>query len=86
MIDHINRDTLDNRKENLKPANKTNNAMNSSGANINNKTGHRNICEYDNKLLVQLQINGKNKIWTFALDEMDKAIEFSELMRTQYYQ
>jgi hypothetical protein len=43
IIDHINRDTLDNREINLRPAGIDENAMNRKGPNKNNKSGYRNV-------------------------------------------
>jgi len=85
-IDHINHNPLDNRLENLRITNKSENGKNRIKANTNNKTGYRNICERYNKLVVQLQIDGKNKtLGTFDLSELDAAIKFSEEMRDKYY-
>ena len=86
VYDHINHNTLDNRVENLRVLPRKENCKNRSRTNSNNKTGYRNICEYGGKLLVQLQVDGKNKkLGTFELDELDRAIIFAEEMRQKYY-
>jgi len=84
VVDHINRKPLDNHKINLRIINKSKNAQNRKGKNINNKTGYRNVCFYDNWYLVQLQIEGKNKILG-KFKNVDDAGRFAEEMRTEYY-
>ena len=62
-VDHINHDTLDNRKCNLKVCSQKENNLNQAELHKNNKTGYRNISYqkmYD-KFIVTLMINGKNK-------------------------
>lgn len=61
-IDHINHNTMDNRKENLRSCSNKQNSSHRRGINKNNKTGHRNVCFYNDWYLVQLQVNGKNKL------------------------
>lgn len=57
-VDHINHNTLDNRKENLRPANKSSNAKNTKIPK-NNKTGFKNIsiCDRDKKWFCQYRDN-----------------------------
>lgn len=87
-IDHINHNTLDNRKENLRIVTTANNAQNRHGRNKNNKSGYRNVCwlkDY-NKWCVQLIVEEKNKrLGFFEKDELLKAAEFAEQMREKYY-
>ncbi len=84
VVDHINHDTLDNRKENLRAIEPTNNSTNRKTHNKNNKSGYRNVAVIDDKFVVQLEINGKNtKLGEFT--NADKAGIFAEQMRQKYY-
>lgn len=82
-VDHINHNTLDNRKENLRMTSNSKNLRNRNGANSNNKSGYRNVSwhEHDNRWVVQLMVNGKNTIvGRFKENELDKAGEFAKEM------
>lgn len=85
-VDHLNHDTLDNRKSNLVVKSVQDNAFNRKGANRNSTTGVRNVC-YDkknNKYLVQLQINGKNTLFG-RFDNLEDAKRCAEENRNKYY-
>jgi hypothetical protein len=87
-IDHINHDTLDNRKENLRITKNKKNLTHRKGANSNNKSGYRNVCwiEKEQCYYVQLQIDGVNtRLKKFRKDEMKKAARYAEKMREKYY-
>lgn len=88
VVDHINHDTLDNTKANLRVISHSNNSTNRKSRNSNNKSGYRNVCwsKNENKWIVQLQINKKNKILgRFDYEDLDKAGQFAEEMRQKYY-
>jgi hypothetical protein len=61
-IDHINHNTLDNRKHNLIIVSQKLNAKNRLAANKNTTTGYRNVSFVRGRYIVQLQIDGKNTI------------------------
>jgi len=85
--DHINNDSLDNRRANLRLVERKNNARNRKGANSNNKSGIRNMCWINNYMRLQLQIDGKNYKFPekFTEDQREEAREFSRKMREKYY-
>lgn len=85
-VDHLNHDTLDNRKTNLKDKSAQENLFNRSGANSNSTTGYRNVSyiSKEDKYIVQLQINGKNKRFG-KFDDVHEAGMFAEQMRNKYY-
>jgi hypothetical protein len=86
FVDHKNNDGTDNREENLRVTSHSNNEKNRKGANKNNKSGYRNVAISHGKLLIQLQINGKNTVLkTFPLDQLEDAGKYAEEMRKKYY-
>lgn len=86
VVDHINHDTLDNRRENLRAIEPTNNSTNRKTHNKNNQSGYRNVCwlKVEGKYVVQLMIEGKNERLGF-FDNVDEAGKFAEEMRKKYY-
>lgn len=88
LIDHINHNTLDERKKNLRPLSTSDNSCHRNKLNSNNKSGYRNV-SWNNKIqkwIVQLQVNGKNKVLgKFPKDKLDEAGVFAEEMRKLYY-
>ena len=84
VVDHKNFDTLDNRKENLRLVDVSGNLKNRSNKNKNNSSGYRNVCFVGNKWIVQLQVDGKNKLLG-KFDNVDDAGRFAEEMRAKYY-
>lgn len=86
VIDHINHNTLDNTRENLRVTSSKYNNRHRGGKNSNNTSGYRNVSwsKSENKWVVQLQVNGKNtKLGVF--DNVDEAGKFAEEMRKKYY-
>ena len=55
-LDHINRDKLDNRKSNLRPASKRENSMNKSGW---SKTGFKGVVLDKGRFSSRIRVNGK---------------------------
>lgn len=88
IVDHINHDTLDNRKENLRVIADSNNSKNRKTKNSNNKSGYRNVCwnKTENIWMVQLSINGKNTyLKSFPYEQLEEAGQYAEEMRQKYY-
>lgn len=85
-VDHINHNTLDNRKENLRIINLDNNIQYRKSRNSNNKSGYRNVSwdKRKEKWIVQLQVNGRNKILG-EFKNVHKAGGFATKMREKYY-
>jgi len=87
-VDHINHDTLDNRKENLRVVSNQNNLKNRKSKNSNNTSGYRNVfwsTKY-NAWLVALQVDGKQTYFgRFKLEDVDKAGARAEEMRQEIY-
>jgi hypothetical protein len=85
-IDHKDYNTLNNSKDNLRISSPETNSTHRSRPNRNNKTGYRNVCEINNQFVVQLQIDGKNKVLgKFDIENLEDAVEFAEVMRQKYY-
>lgn len=85
-IDHKSRNTLDNRKRNLRSITQSKNMQNRSGKNKNNTSGYRNVSyiKDEGKYIVQLQVDGKNKRLG-EFDDVHEAGKFAEEMRKKYY-
>lgn len=86
QIDHMNHDTLDNRKENLRMTSAEQNAKNRKGRNSNNASGYRNVSKRGKWWVVQIQIDGVNTLLDkFPLDKLHEAGAFAKEMRNKYY-
>lgn len=86
VVDHINHNPLDNRKRNLRLVCRSKNGKNRKGSNSNNTSGYRNVSwskDYK-QWLVQLQVNGTNKVLG-KFDDVHIAGEFAEEMRQKHY-
>jgi hypothetical protein len=85
IIDHINNDTLDYTDENLRITTDKFNLMNRSGENKNNTSGYRNVSWINGHWRVQLQVDGKNKLFPEKFEDVHDAGEFAKKMREKYY-
>jgi hypothetical protein len=87
-VDHINHDTLDNRKCNLRIADTSDNSRHRKGRNRNNVTGYRNVSYIKNckglPYWVQIMIDGKNTV-VGKFNNPEDAGEYAEKMRKKYY-
>lgn len=84
FTDHINRNKLDNRKKNLRMADKSLNGIN-RGVQKNNQTGHKNVCYHKASKLwtVEVHFNGKRIVKYFK--DIKEAINQSEEIRREVY-
>jgi len=88
QVDHIDHNTLNNRKYNFRIVNIMQNSMHKKTKNKNNTSGYRNVSwiKSDQVYRVQLQINGKNtKLKDFPFDKLEEAGQYAKEMREKYY-
>jgi len=86
-VDHINHNTIDNRKSNLRVIEAHKNASNRKGANKNSSTGVRNVnySESGNCYLVQFMKKGERFCWYFSKDKFEEACKFAEDKRKELF-
>ena len=74
IVDHINRDRLDNRKINLRAATKSQNAMNASKPK-HNTSGFKGVswCKLTKKWKAGIKANGRSKTLGYFVDILDAA-------------
>lgn len=84
-IDHINHNTTDNRKQNLRICTQRENNLNQSELRSNNKSGYRNISwqKACNKYIITLMINGKNKTIGRTAD-LEEAVKIRDEAKERY--
>lgn len=83
LVDHINGNTLDNRKSNLRVTDQIVNQLNRKSANRNSKTGVKGV-HFDNtreKWIGAIQINGKARRKRFS--NFDDALDYVTKLREE---
>jgi len=86
VVDHINHDTLDNRKVNLRITNIENNSKHREKKNRNNKSGYRNV--FWNKNVDQWQVSlhkNHKSIFIGYFNDVNIAGKAAEDARQKYY-
>ena len=83
IVDHINRNCLDNRKNNLRPATQKQNVWNRKFARKGGKTSYNGIRWDRNKekWQVRLTINGRRKSFGYYADELEAARAYDRIAK-----
>ena len=84
-IDHRDGDTKNNRKNNLRKVTVSQNSKNRKSKNSNNTSGYRNVSFMNGYWRIQLQVDGKNKLFSEKFTDIDLAGKFAKEMRKKYY-
>lgn len=87
VVDHINGNTLDNRRSNLRVVTRSENSQNRLGPSTHNKSGYRGVYKHSqvDKWVVQI-IKNRKKIYTKLFDSLDDAVEDSIRARDKYFE
>jgi hypothetical protein len=90
VVDHKTHNTLDDREENLRIITNADNSANRKGANLNCKTGVRNvhlITKYKGKqeYWVQIMKDGIRYKWEFPIDQFEEACKCAEDKRKELF-
>lgn len=85
-VDHINGDTLDNRRSNLRIATRRQNARNRTSIQNRNKSGFRGVCFHKNtrKWVAQISLNGKRKNLGYFTTPEEAAKVFDSAAKEMY--
>lgn len=83
LIDHVNRNTLDNRRSNLRLANPFENQINTR-VSTRSSTGYRGVVVYRGRFMVKFRCQGKN-YYGGIHDSVDEAVAVYEQMASALY-
>lgn len=86
VVDHINGNTLDNRKQNLRICSQQQNTMNNSNIRSNNTSGYKGVTwdKSKNKWTAQITVNYKN-IHLGRYDKIEDAIKARQKAEIKYF-
>lgn len=82
-IDHRNRDSLDNRKFNLRPCDDSTNSMNSKLYRTNT-SGHKGVCRSVGKWMAYIKVRQKHKTLGY-FDDFEDAVKCREAAEKKYF-
>jgi len=85
IVDHMNHNTLDYRRENLRIVSSSQNTRNRKSKNSNNTSGYRNVTKMGNYWRVQLQQEGKNVLFREKFTDPKEAGAFADARRAEFY-
>jgi len=83
FVDHKDRDSLNNRKLNLRPCNDSTNSMNSKLYRTN-KSGHKGICWSNNRWMAYIMVRQHHKTLGYFKD-FDAAVKCREEAEKKYF-
>lgn len=85
VVDHVNRDRLDNRRENLRFVTRSQNCLNFTKRKAQATSKHRGVCwdKGKEKWRAQLMVDGK-RVFCGMFDDEDEAGRAVELKRAEY--
>jgi hypothetical protein len=82
IVDHINQNPLDNRKENLRIVSHNFNQHNCKER--KNGSGYRGVVKHGNGWMAQISVNGKHKYLGYFKDKIDAAKSFDAEISNYY--
>lgn len=82
-IDHVDGDTMNNRKENLRPTNRLGNMRNRK-LHENNKSGKAGVIKYGKRWMAYIKLNGIQKNLGY-FNDFEEAVNARKIAETKYY-
>jgi len=83
VVDHINGNKTDNRKDNLRVVSQSENAFN-SGIRVNNTSGYKGVSKFEDRWRARIYINGKEKHLGLFTSKEEAAKAYNEVAKLHY--